>query len=72
MNEIELNWTGTLSKASKQEMQVQARVALSKHVSQLATVRSLGPFSTIGEGRISLMSEVECFDLYTLRRLQRL
>jgi len=27
-----------------------ARVASSNHVSPLATVRSLGPFSTIGEG----------------------
>jgi len=47
----------------------QARVA---YVSQLATVCSLGLFSTIGEGRISLMAEVECLDLYTRRRLQRL
>jgi len=30
----------------------QARVASSKHVSQLATVRFLMPFPTIGEGRI--------------------
>jgi len=36
-----------------------ARVASSKHVSQLATVRLLRPFPTIGEGRISLMAEVE-------------
>jgi len=30
----------------------QARAASSKHVSQLATVRLLTPFPTIGEGRI--------------------
>jgi len=36
-----------------------ARVASSKHVSQLATVRSLRLFPTIGEGRLSLMAEVE-------------
>jgi len=32
------------------------RVASLKHVSPLATVRSLGPFSTILEGRISLVA----------------
>jgi len=36
-----------------------ARVASSKHVSQLATVYMLGPFPTIGESRISLMAELE-------------
>ena len=50
----------------------QARVASLKHVSLLATVRLLGPFITIGEGRISQMAEVECLDLYTRRRRQRL
>ena len=48
----------------------QGRVTSSKHVSPLATVRLLEPFSTIGEGRISLMAEVECLDLYTWRRRQ--
>jgi len=38
----------------------------------LATVRSLGPFSTIEEGRFSLVAEVQCLDLCTRRRRQRL
>jgi len=41
----------------------QARVASSNHFSPLATVHSFGLFSTIGEGRISLMAEVKCLDL---------
>ena len=36
-----------------------ARVASSKNISPLATVRSLGSFSTIGEGRISLLAAVQ-------------
>jgi len=49
-----------------------ARVASSKHFSPLATVRSLGPFSTIGEDRISLMAEVQYLDLCTRRRRKAL
>ena len=49
----------------------QARIA-KRRLSPLATVRSLGLFSTIGEGRISQMAEVECLDLYTRWRRQRL
>ena len=40
-----------------------ARIASSKHISPLASVRSFGLFSTLGEGRISLVAEVECLDL---------
>jgi len=32
---------------------------LSNHVSPISTVQSLGPFSTVGEGCISLVAEVE-------------
>ena len=39
---------------------------------QIATVRSLGLFSTIDEGRISQMAEVECLDLSTRWRRRRL
>jgi len=47
-----------------------ARVASSKHVSPLATVRSLGLFSTIAKGRISLVADVECLSLCTQWRCQ--